>query len=73
MEFDLKQSWIEVLEDNPRLQWEVLSVSYSLALLSELLPGTDVSLGFEPLPSVKLSFQLIAGSVKHSQNWHNWV
>lgn len=57
MKFDLRQSWVEVLRDSPRLQWEVLSVSYSLALLSELLPGTDVSLGFEPLPSVKLSFQ----------------
>lgn len=57
MKLDLKQSWGEALEDKPRLQWEVLSVSSSLALLSELLPGTDVSLGFEPLPSVKLSFQ----------------
>lgn len=57
MKFDLKQSWVEVLQDSPRLQWEVLSVSYSLALLWELLPGTDVSLGFEPLPSAKLSFQ----------------
>lgn len=58
MKFDLRQSWIEALSDKSRLQWEVLSVSYSLALFCELVLGTDVSLGFEPLPNIKLSFKM---------------